>query len=121
MKKGGILGLSGNLGSGKTTFTKGLALGLGIKKIISSPTFVVYSRYNIPRSRKMQLYHFDLYRINNIAELVELGFQEIINNPKNITVIEWAEKIGKKLPKRTIRIKFEHGKRQQERIINVYL
>lgn len=119
IKGGGIIALYGDLGSGKTTFTKGFARGFGIKKNINSPTFVIFSNHKIPRKKKRFFYHFDLYRIKSTRELKELGFDEIISNPKNIVVIEWAEKAKKILPKKTIKIRFKHGKRTNERILYV--
>lgn len=95
-----ILALQGDLGSGKTTFVQGLAKALNIKKRITSPTFVIMKRFK-------NFYHFDCYRIDRPEEILELGWQEIINNPKNIVVIEWPEKIKKFLPKQTHFLKFK--------------
>lgn len=101
----GVVALSGNLGSGKTTFVQGFADGLGIQEKIISPTFVLMRSHKIPDT-KNTLFHIDLYRLdtNNIAEL---GISEILNNPQNIALIEWAEKIESLLPKETIWISFE--------------
>lgn len=95
-----VLGLQGNLGGGKTTFLQGFAKGLGIKEKILSPTFVIMKRFK-------SFYHFDCYRINKPEEILELGFKEIISNPKNIVAIEWSEKIRKALPKSAIFIYFK--------------
>lgn len=119
LKGGEVVSLYGNLGSGKTTFTKGFAKGFGVKKNINSPTFVIFSNHKIPGKKNNFFYHFDLYRIKNNRELEELGFAEIVNDPKNIVVIEWAEKAKKILPKKTIKIKFKHGKQANERILYV--
>lgn len=94
---GSIIALTGELGSGKTTFVQGFAKGLGIKEKITSPTFVIIRQY--PNN----FYHVDLYRIDNFQEL---GLEEILANPNNIVLIEWAEKI-KDLPKNTIKIIIE--------------
>ena len=98
-----ILALLSNLGGGKTTFTQGLAKGLGIKDVITSPTFVLEKIYNIPK-KKYDLHHYDLYRIEPNDILVD----EILENAKdNIVVIEWAGKIIEQLPKKNlIKIKF---------------
>lgn len=93
---GNIIALIGELGSGKTTFVQGFAKGLGIKEKIISPTFVLIKQYST-------LYHVDLYRVENFQDL---GFEEILANPNNIVLIEWAEKF-KNLPKNTIRITIE--------------
>lgn len=104
---GRILALSGNLGSGKTTFVQGLAAGLGVRRPIKSPTFVIFMAYPIPKSQ-LTFYHFDLYRLNSLAELIELGFTEIINNKNHITAIEWPKKAKTILPKNTKWIHFHH-------------
>lgn len=95
-----IVGLEGELGSGKTTFIKAFAKGLGIKKRLTSPTFVLIKNYR-------NFYHIDCYRIRSYKDIGALDFLEIISNPKNIILIEWAEKVRKTLPKDTIWIKFK--------------
>lgn len=106
-KDGAILALSGNLGAGKTTFTKGFAHGLGIKNKIISPTFVLIKEYPIPLKNNTKLYHIDLYRLENPEEIENLGLSDLFINPSNIILIEWAEKL-KNLPKNTINITFEY-------------
>lgn len=95
-----VFGLIGNLGAGKTTFIQAFAKGLGIRSKITSPTFVLMKKYG-------NLYHIDCYRIKDYKDILALDFQEIISNPKNIIMIEWAEKIRKILPQDTIWIKFD--------------
>ncbi|MFH1938446.1 MAG: tRNA (adenosine(37)-N6)-threonylcarbamoyltransferase complex ATPase subunit type 1 TsaE [Patescibacteria group bacterium] len=114
-KKALIVGLEGELGSGKTTFIQGLAKGLGIEELITSPTFVIMKRYNFPKG---ELYHIDCYRID-LKDLIELDFKEIINNPKNIVVIEWAEKIKDILPNNVIWMKFEYLDKNMRKVIYV--
>lgn len=99
IKGGEIYGLIGPLGSGKTTFTKALGKALGIRQTISSPTFVMLQQFELPDSRF--LYHLDLYRVKNFAELKSLGITEWWGHPKTVTVIEWADKILPHLPKNT--------------------
>lgn len=109
-KKALVLGLEGDLGGGKTTFLKGFAKGLGIKEKILSPTFIIIRRLkinNLTMKQFSNFYHIDCYRVQNSKEILDLGFKEIISNPKNIVAIEWAERIKKILPKNTIWIKFE--------------
>lgn len=116
LKGGETIGLVGELGSGKTTFVQGLVKGLGIKKRIISPTFVFIRPYRL-FPKPGVLYHVDLYRIGNLDEVKGLGLEEIWSEPENITVIEWAEKIEKILPKRAIKISFDYlgkGKRRIE-------
>lgn len=97
--------LSGDLGSGKTTFVQGFARGLGITTRLLSPTFIIVRRYEIPET-SLWFYHLDLYRIEHEKELETLGIREILQNPHAIVVIEWAEKTGGYLPHNRIDIKF---------------
>ena len=105
-KRALIIGMEGELGSGKTTFIQGLARGFGIKEKITSPTFVILKKYKIQNSiiKNAFLYHIDCYRIKS-EDLLELGFKEIAGNSQNIIVIEWAERI-KKILKNVLWIKF---------------
>ena len=109
-----IIGLTGNLGGGKTTFLQGFAKGLGIKDKILSPTFVIMKKFSlpvIPAKAGIQIsknfYHFDCYRINKPEEILELDFKNIIKNQENIIAIEWPEKIKKVLSKEIIEIDFK--------------
>ncbi len=105
-----IIGLEGELGSGKTTFIQGLAKGLKIKERITSPTFVIIKKIG-------WFYHIDCYRVKS-KDLLDLGFREIISQP-NLVVIEWAEKIKKILPKNTFWIKFEYLDKNKRKMIIV--
>jgi len=89
-----VIALIGDLGSGKTTFTQGIAKGMGIEERVKSPTFVIINEYQAPHP----LYHFDLYRIKSSDELFELGYEEYISDKNGVVVIEWAEKILNLLP-----------------------
>lgn len=102
-----VFGLEGNLGTGKTTFLQGFAMGLGIKEKILSPTFVILKRFKIKDLRFKNFYHIDCYRIQKSKELLDLGFKKIISNPQNIIAIEWADRIRKILPKTTLMLKFK--------------
>lgn len=110
-----VIGLTGELGGGKTAFIQGLARGLGVKEKILSPTFVIFKKFAIsqayskchkPGLCKKYLYHFDCYRIEDSKEILELGFKKIISNPQNIIAIEWAGKIRKIMPANTIWLNF---------------
>ena len=110
-KGGDIFALSGDLGSGKTTFTKALGKALGVRQTITSPTFVLMQEFATAKpssvaGRNLILYHLDLYRTNSFKEVESLGIAEIWGHPETITVIEWAEKIDKQLPPDTIRLHF---------------
>lgn len=94
-----VVALHGDLGSGKTTFVQGFAEGLGITKKIISPTFIIMRTYELKdHQTKKFFYHVDLYRIESIHDVEGLGLLEIMNDPDNIVVIEWPEKIENSLP-----------------------
>lgn len=100
-----VLGLVGDLGAGKTTFTKSLIKALGSKKKVTSPTFIIMRRFVLKNKRNV--YHIDAYRIT-AHDLVRLVPKEIFKSP-NIVVVEWADRVKKILPQGTIWINFEHG------------
>ncbi len=102
----GVIALTGELGAGKTTFAAGFAKGLGIKEKIISPTFVFIRQHKIPQTDKI-LYHIDLYRLESSSHSKSLGIEEIINDPNNIVIIEWAEKLENTLQKNTLKIEIE--------------
>ena len=109
--------LSGDLGSGKTTFVQGLAEELGIKEVVNSPTFLIMKKYSARRDEALpRLYHFDCYRISDYQEILDLGWKEIISEKNNIIVIEWPKKIEEILPKKRLEIKFEFVDENTRRI-----
>lgn len=95
-KDGGIIALKGDLGSGKTTFTQGIARGLRITQKLTSPTFILMREYHLPDNSLGKLYHLDLYRLEKTEEILNL-IGDLFSNPKNIILIEWADKIEKEL------------------------
>jgi tRNA threonylcarbamoyladenosine biosynthesis protein TsaE len=107
LKKAIVIGLTGELGSGKTTFLKGFAKGLGIKEKILSPSFIIMKKFSIFNFQFSNFFHIDCYRVEKPKEILDLGFKEIISNPRNIVAIEWAERIAKSLPKDTFWLKFK--------------
>ena len=128
--KATVIALSGDLGAGKTTFTQGFIKALGVKHHVTSPTFLIVRRYEIPNTEfsKTQhptpktyqnVYHFDLYRIHSARELAPLHFKKIMNDPQNIVLLEWPERIKKSLPKSARWIYFKHGKNIKKRSIKV--
>ncbi len=114
-----VIGLNGDLGSGKTTFLQGFAKGLGVKQKILSPTFVIMKKFKIKnlKSKIKNFYHIDCYRIKGPKEILDLGFKEIISNPQNIIAIEWAERIWKILPKKTLILKFQLFTKNKREIV----
>lgn len=127
---GEVIALHGDLGAGKTTFMQGLATGLGIKRNIISPTFIIMRTYQLPRhSGKAKahpesgqenrswtsqddniqtLYHLDLYRLKTEAEAIDLGLLDLMGEPENIVAIEWPDKVKNLLPKKTIHVHFTY-------------
>lgn len=99
-QSGDVYTLVGDLGVGKTVFTKGFAKGLGIDGIVNSPTFTILQIYDTGR---LPLYHFDVYRIGDISEMEEIGFDEYIFG-QGVSLIEWANQISDILPERYTRI-----------------
>jgi len=111
-----VISLKGELGSGKTTFVQGLAIGLGIKDKILSPTFVLMKKYKIPNTKK-QFYHIDCYRIKKAPDLSALNLEKLFLDPQNIIAIEWAERIEKILPKNTIVLNFKLKSQERREIL----
>ena len=105
---GEVIALIGELGAGKTTFTKALGKALGVKQSIPSPTFVMMQEFptttksKVNSKRKLYLYHLDLYRTKDFKEVESLGITQTWTHPETVTVIEWADKILNKLPKNSI-------------------
>ncbi len=110
-----VLALKGDLGGGKTTFVQFLAEKLGIKEDVLSPTFVIFRKFKAPFPFQY-FYHFDCYRIKNSKEILDLGFREIVDNPKNIVVIEWAGKIEDILPEEALVLNFEFLEENKRKI-----
>jgi len=108
-----VIGLRGDLGGGKTTFTQGFAKQLGIKDKILSPTFVILKKFKM---KKGYLYHIDCYRLEDSRELEELGFNDIIKDKNNIVILEWADIVKDILPKETIFIDFEFIDKDKRKI-----
>lgn len=102
LKKGSgacILSLSGNLGAGKTAFTKALAKKMGITETITSPTFTIMKSYALPSHPFLEtLTHIDAYRIDDVQEMIVLGFDEMVKDSTQLLCIEWPERIQPLLP-----------------------
>ena len=102
-KSGDVFALIGDLGSGKTIFAQGIAIGLGITEVVNSPTFVILHEYE---SGRLPLYHFDVYRINDVREMDDIGFSEYVYGD-GVTLIEWANLIEEILPAEVLRIEIK--------------
>ena len=101
-----VCALTGDLGSGKTTFVQKLAKELGILEVVTSPTFVIQKSYQTQNSHITTLVHLDAYRLESASELEKLDFKETIKLPNSLVCIEWAEKIKSLLPEHTYWLKF---------------
>ncbi len=102
LEPGDVLCIYGDLGAGKTAFTQGLAAGLGVEGIVSSPTFTIVNCYE----GRLPLYHFDTYRIADCDEMDDIGYEEYVYGD-GVTVIEWPEMIREILPERRYDIRIE--------------
>ncbi len=102
-KPGTIICLNGDLGTGKTVFTKGVAAGLGISEPVVSPTFTVVQIYEEGR---LPLYHFDVYRIDDPAEMEEIGYRDYFYGG-GVAIIEWSDLIGELIPRDAVRVTIE--------------
>lgn len=116
-KGGEVVGLIGDLGAGKTTFVQFLALALGVKEKVNSPTFVLMKVYNTSNDKIKKLIHVDAYRLNHSDELKNIGLTEYFNKPDCLVVIEWADKVKDLLPKSALLLNFKEGTEDSQRII----
>lgn len=103
LKSGDVLCLDGDLGVGKTVFTKGVAAGLGIKDDVSSPTFTLIQEYY---GGRLPLYHFDVYRIDGPWDMDDLGYEEYFYG-EGVCLVEWGSMIKKLFPENTIYVRIE--------------
>lgn len=108
LQGGEIILLSGDLGAGKTTFTRGLGKALGVKQNVNSPTFVVMKVYHADTATVNKLVHIDAYRLNSGRDLMNIGATEYFGAEKTVVVIEWPEKVEDILPKNAMRINIKN-------------
>lgn len=114
-----VFAMQGDLGAGKTTFVQGFFRGLGLKNRAPSPTFIIMRRHGLKRGHFKNIFHVDAYRLKNAAALGVLDFENVLSDPKNIVLIEWADRVKGVLPKGTAWLKFKHGRRENERTIAI--
>ena len=110
---GDLVVLTGDLGAGKTTFTKGLARALGVQETVTSPTFTIVQEYE----GRVPLAHVDVYRLDRIQELHDFGFEELLDS--RVTVVEWGEAIAAVLPRERIDVRIALGDDEDERIVEI--
>ena len=112
-----IIALSGDLGAGKTAFTKGFAKALGIEEVVTSPTFILEKIYSLSRGPFKRFVHIDAYRLESSQELAALGWDELCEDPENLIVIEWPEKVDGGIPHHAMRISFTHRGESERDIV----
>jgi len=115
LKAGDIVCLMGDLGAGKTTLTQAITKGLDVDDYVTSPTFTLINEY----IGRYPVYHFDVYRINDIDEIYDLGYEEYFYS-EGITIIEWANLIEEILPDTRINIEINRGDKLDERELLIY-
>jgi len=113
-RPGDIYCLTGRLAGGKTVFAKGMARGLGVSDIVTSPTFTIMNRYE----GRLPFCHFDVYRIKSIEEMYEIGYEEFFFGD-GVCLVEWAGLIRPLIPPNGIWINIQQGKDENHRIIEV--
>lgn len=115
LQKGNVVALIGELGAGKTCITQAMMKGLGVKERYTgtSPTFVIITEYK----GRMPVYHFDVYRINDIKDIMDLGYEEYFYG-NGVAIIEWADKVSEILPKNCVKITLKiTGAKEREILI----
>lgn len=115
LKGGEVLELTGDVGSGKTTFTKGLAMGLDIKDDVQSPSFTISRTYDCRDG--LTLHHYDFYRLREPG-IMQYDLAESVSDPKTITVVEWGETVSGVLPKERFKLHFSVGPSEDQRQVS---
>ena len=103
---GTVLTLNGDLGAGKTVFSRGFARGLGITEAVSSPTYTIVQEYSLPGGKR--LYHLDLYRISSPEAGLAFGVDDFVNDPNAIALVEWPDRVGSVIPDDAVKITIRH-------------
>ena len=120
LKRGDVVALYGDLGSGKTQFVKGVCQAFKTHTPATSPSFVILNRYDGMDEHHCEilLYHFDLYRVKSVTEIYDLGYEEFLQND-GVCLIEWAEMLGDLLPEQRYDVRFSLGVIENERCIEI--
>lgn len=115
LSAGDVVAFSGDLGAGKTAFTRGVLRGLGYMGRVTSPTFAIANEYDTPGGR---VAHFDLYRILDSEALFEIGFDEYLDGSR-IVLIEWSENAGDMLPENYKTVHIQYGNEENDRVVTI--
>ena len=112
--KGSVVLLWGDLGAGKTVFSRGFARGLGVTEVVSSPTYTIVQEYELPEGGR--LYHLDLYRISGVDSALAFGVDEFLDDPRGIALVEWPGRIEGILSQNAVHVRLEHLADRERRI-----
>ena len=112
-----VVALKGDLGAGKTTFVQGFLKGLGSKKRVVSPTFVLMKRHKLKKFSNV--FHIDAYRLKKPEQFEVLGMDDILSDPRSVVIIEWPEQAKEFIPKNALWLTFKYGKKENERTITI--
>ena len=115
LEPGAVVAFTGDLGAGKTAFTRGLARGLGIPDRITSPTFTIVNEYE---GGRLPLFHFDMYRLGSADELFDIGWEDYLRLG-GVCAVEWSENIADALEEDAVRVDIRRGASDQERVITI--
>ena len=115
LKPGAVVAFTGDLGAGKTAFTRGLARGLGIPDRVTSPTFTIVNEYE---GGRLPLFHFDMYRLGSADELFDIGWEDYLARG-GVCAVEWSENIAEALEPGTVRVDIRRGASDSQRVITV--
>ena len=115
---GDLVALEGDLGTGKTCLVQGICAGLGVEEGVNSPTFVLLNVYDITGERgPLRIYHFDLYRLETVEELADIGADQFFHEADAVTLVEWADRLPELLPEQRWRVRLEYGEGEHDRRI----
>lgn len=112
---GAVVAYTGDLGAGKTAFTRGLAQGLGISGPVTSPTFTIVNEYE---GGRLPLFHFDMYRLGSSDELFDIGWEDYLSRG-GVCAVEWSEIVDNALEEGCIRVDIRRGERDDQRLIRI--
>ena len=115
LEPGAVVAFTGDLGAGKTAFTRGLARGLGVTDRVTSPTFTIVNEYE---GGRLPLFHFDMYRLGSADELFDIGWEDYLRRG-GVCAVEWSENIADALEEDAVRVDIRRGTSDQERVITI--
>lgn len=115
---GDLVALEGDLGTGKTCLVQGICAGLGVEEVVNSPTFVLLNVYDGSAERgALRIYHFDLYRLETVEELADIGAGQFFHEADAVTLVEWADRLPELLPGKRWQVRLRYGEAEHERWI----